>query len=92
MTQDKQGRSKYLRQLDVVKLAKGCTSPKPALKKNVNCNSNEVLRQFIVSTSSIRMRMESDIKNYRPENNNVLARQMVAIKSFDQLPRLPYYK
>ena len=86
--QDKKGRIKYLHKFDVVKFAKGCISRQLTLKKNVNCNPNEIFRQFKASTSSIRLKMESDIKNYRQENNNVLKKQMTTIKSFDRLPRL----
>eukprot|EP00826_Nyctotherus_ovalis_P014889 TRINITY_DN14189_c0_g2_i1.p1 TRINITY_DN14189_c0_g2~~TRINITY_DN14189_c0_g2_i1.p1 ORF type:complete len:126 (-),score=9.35 TRINITY_DN14189_c0_g2_i1:43-420(-) len=73
-------KSGYLSRINIVNISRGGLKSKKVAKK-VNHNSMEIYRQFGKTTSSIRMGMESNIKNYNQASNTVLKRQMDRIKS-----------
>lgn len=79
-------KSGYLGRINIINMSRGGARSGKIAKK-ISHNSMEVYRQFGRTTSSIRMRMESDIKNYNLASNAVLKRQMDRIKSFEVLPK-----
>lgn len=80
---DRFGRAGYLNRVGVMNIPRTGRMKRTKTLKNVKYNAGEIARQFRKSTSSLRMRIESDIRNYNPASNNSLKKQVLSIRSFD---------
>ena len=80
---DRSGRVGYLSKVSIMNIPKISILKRTKTLKDVKQNAKEIERQFRKSTSSLRMRIEADIRNYNPASNTALRKQIRNLKSFD---------